>query len=273
MQREFLNKVAELPKEFPVIFNREDIINLITELEDELEYLLSSCIKYSTGRIQIKSYYDKEAVEKYPELETGYGITYTTTSSIPGYQRNDFADGYFITKTPGVRRHGIRREERSFLLLGNENIYIDGDLSVLLDTDSPEKSFVSRIHFNRLRQLINEKRSKVIPEKVKSFFEWLEILTKYKFKLQEFGAYIKYNTYYYNRNKNIKCPENILSYIINMHTDGLLNNKTLPFIKDKLNEYQNKKKEVIQEGQTYLNSLKEINLANKTLQELKSARN
>jgi hypothetical protein len=267
MQRKFLTELEKLSVEFPLMFNDEDINTLLQDLEDELEYLLSSCIKYATGRIQIKKYHDKELVAKYPELETTYGMKYP--NGYNSYDSDDSTDGFFLTKAPGLRCHGQNRDSKHTLLLEYENIYLDGDL--IYSTNNSNEFFFEKIHFNRLKQLCNEKRPKVISEKVKQFFIWLERLTIYKVKTKEFGGQLRH---YYNPSKSAeKSPGLVISFIVNTFANGLLTNNTLPLIKEKLAEYVNKKKEVLEEGQGYLNSLKEINLANKTLQELKSARN
>lgn len=244
--------------EYKLLFDSKDIWNLLGDLSDEMLFMLTTCIKYKTGKINIKKDYSIDDLKSYPAIYSTYDY-----SRKNGYPMNDRYSNYTISKEPGFKAYNSR-SSNDFDLLAQKYLMIDGDMYFQEDN-----LFTRALHLNRLRWHANQKRTKVNTIRVEKFIEWMETLTKFKHKLYKFGG----EEWSYNQSVNedgvMFTPNLILTRIVE-EFGGNLTVELLPKIKDRLKQLGQEKQEALDQGNEYLKQIKESNLAARVLAEIKN---
>jgi hypothetical protein len=242
------------------LFNEVDVYELMDDLQHELLYLLTTCVKYKTGKIPLRNNIAITDLVDNPNAYSTYGYKYIKQTN---WNTSDSSDNYYISKTPGLKAYNSRNNN-DFDLLAQRYVMIDGDLYGNDDID-----FGRTLHINHLRILAQQKRTKVIAVRVEQFIKWLETLTLFKHDLYKFGGNegYDYSWQHISEGKQFTCY-NIFA-LINKEIGAEISQKTLPKIKQRLIELEQEKVIAITQGKEYLKQLKTINLAARTLAEIK----
>jgi len=251
--KKLFKEVSKLFHKHEALFNgTEDIDELMTALEEELEFMLSSCIKYKTGRIELKGDCDIFDKDSRKEFDTYPSIENRRSS-------------YYLTRLPGLRHLGSGNN--SLLLLGRSSILIDNDLYNIDNDNVADGIYLSRIiNLSRLLDLAKARiHCKVNPNKVKDFFEWLEKLSSFKERLLRY-QFIGLD--YYRHDNPDQSWKYLLVTIIHKF-NITLSLDTLPIIDKELIAILKDREEAIAKGNDYLRRIKEDNKSFRVYLQLK----
>jgi hypothetical protein len=221
--------------------------------------MLTTCIKHKTGRIPLRRDIRLDDLKSDPDIYSTYGYQ----NKMRTYNCVDVVDNYYISKVPGLKCYGSKKDQSDFDLLAQRYVMIDGDLY-----GNDYEVFGRCLHLNRLRWHAQQKRTKVVAEKVERFIKWMETLTMFKHELYKFGSQ------QYNQGDTIQDGTNQYSFgnifaLIIRVLNAEISTKTLPKIKQCLIKLEAEKSTVMKQGKVYLKQIKEQNLAARTLAEIK----
>ena len=253
-------EVSKLFHEHKKLFNSiDDIVDLMDDLERELEFMLSSCVKYKTGRIELKG-----NVDIYNRDERNAFDTYPSTRR---------SNSYFLTKSPGLKQ--LYSSERVLLLLDRKNILIDNNLYQFENTNTDYQfegknvngMYLSRaLDLSRLLDLAKVKRyCKVDPDRITCFFAWLEKLSAFKERLL---GYQGFNLCYYHKD-NPDMSSNYLLVTVMHELNLSLTIDALPKIDKRLAEISKDREEAITKGKCFLSQIKKDNHSSRVILKLK----
>lgn len=240
--------VNELLSKHKVLFGDDSFVeNMLTNLQNELLFMLSSCVKYKTGRIELKSEIVCDASRK-----EGIKESYESYVGPRDYQ-HQASCYYYITRSPGIRFSGSH-DANNFELLEERTFFYDGDIFCINVDD--EQSYMSRLlHLNRLRDLTKEQKYlKVNPENVEVLMQWMEVILAYKNDLLKFCS----KGSYWSRKTNIYAQHNAFSFAMS-DINVSLSMENLKLIDDKLFQLEKEKIQLMDAGERYVKDMEEYN--------------
>jgi hypothetical protein len=219
----------------------DDVHDLLIELQEELEFMLSSCVRYKTGRLIIKGAITIDD-DEFLKYLSGYK---------PG-MRSHYHD-LFVTREPGIRRLDSHNHS-DFELLDEKNIFLQGDIYWV--KDESETIYLARqAHFNRLIKLSKEeKHCKVNTDNVLKFMYWLEKLSNFKNKLSKFQ-----NTNRRWNSEDSRYSPTMLFANVMSELNVNLSHDTLEKLENRFSEIAQEKDRLMYLGKQYLQEMQAIN--------------
>jgi hypothetical protein len=235
-------EIDKMCSRYKILFlENNDVADKLKELEDELLFMLSSCLKYKTGRIEIKGEVNID--------NKNFDVEYNdyTAKGRQGWH------SFFVTRDPGLR-HCSSHNHSDFDLFSNDTLFMNGDVYSMADDD--KKVYLSReVHFNRLVDLSKEtKYCKINKECLVEFRFWLRKTMQFKNEMLKY-----YNcSYSYSPSAGNYAPRMILSNVIN-ELNVELKFESLGKIENYLKVIALEKENTIKKCNHYLHCMKKIN--------------
>ena len=234
-------EIDKMCSRYKILFVENDnVSDKLKELEDELLFMLSSCLKYKTGRIEIKGEVDID--------DENFDTEYNDYTS----KKRQGWHSFFVTRDPGLRHCGSH-DRSDFDLFSNNTLFMNGDIYSITDDDN--KVYLSReVHFNRLVDLSKEiKYCKINKECLIEFRFWLRKTMQFKNEMLKY-----YDCSYRYSTVGCYAPRMILSNVIN-ELNVELKFESLGKIENCLKVIALEKENTIKKCNHYLHCMKKIN--------------
>jgi len=241
--------LKKLFSEHSILLKDEKIKDLYEKLDKQLNFLLSSCVKFKSGRIVIKGSIRYEidlpgSFKNYTDFEKDYA----------DYNHSCYHDVY-LTRNPGLRYKGSRQDSCDFELLKCSNFLHNNDLWQVDDIGIINRT----LHLNHLNELPD---SKVIKERVEQFFKWFKLLKEFATSISDHNT--STSQMYYTRTPKYTLSQMIIAF--GYHT---VDEAELESLQIKLIKLADEKRRFLRIGYKLLDEINEVNKPYKVLFKLK----